>query len=169
MPFTLEAAIRHHRALDEDEQLDLELLTQTMNHSTEARHLTASALLLNEDGRVLIHQHKRLGLWLLPGGHIENQETVAEAAAREALEETGYSVRPDFLSQLVYVNSHAVGANHEHVDVCVLFRSGNRVSQGEGQPLRWASEHEVHELAAPRLAQLLGYHLPRCVGEMVKR
>lgn len=40
-------------------------------------------------------QHQRLGIvrWELPGGHVDPNETVAQAAVRETLEETGLRVR----------------------------------------------------------------------------
>src|SRR5690606_18869145 len=43
-------------------------------------------------GRVLLHRHRKLGLWLPPGGHVEPGELPDEAAVREVLEETGVAV-----------------------------------------------------------------------------
>ncbi|MFY1633651.1 NUDIX domain-containing protein [Solwaraspora sp. WMMB335] len=33
--------------------------------------------------------HRKIGLWLYPGGHVDPNETPAEAAVREVVEETG--------------------------------------------------------------------------------
>jgi ADP-ribose pyrophosphatase YjhB (NUDIX family) len=44
-------------------------------------------------GKVLLHYHAKLGLWLPPGGHIEHGELPDEAAVREVLEETGVRCR----------------------------------------------------------------------------
>jgi ADP-ribose pyrophosphatase YjhB (NUDIX family) len=44
-------------------------------------------------GRVLLHFHPKVGLWLPPGGHIELGELPDDAAVREVLEETGVSCR----------------------------------------------------------------------------
>lgn len=61
-----------------------------MNEVTEAsRHLTASAIVTDEFGRVLLVFHKASQLWVFPGGHVEPDETLSEAAHREVLEETG--------------------------------------------------------------------------------
>lgn len=44
-------------------------------------------------GRVLLHFHPKVGLWLPPGGHVEHGELPDEAAVREVLEETGVRCR----------------------------------------------------------------------------
>ncbi len=52
------------------------------------KHFTASALIIDE-GKVLSVYHKKLGVWLYPGGHIEADENPEEALFREVREETG--------------------------------------------------------------------------------
>ena len=54
-------------------------------------HITASALVIDlESRRVLLHFHRKLRRWLQVGGHLNADETdVAQAALREAREETG--------------------------------------------------------------------------------
>lgn len=54
--------------------------------------LTASGTLIHQN-RVLLVKHKKLGLWLTPGGHIEEGELPQQAAEREFWEETGIKVR----------------------------------------------------------------------------
>lgn len=55
------------------------------------KHFTASGLIV-ENGRVLLLYHKKLGVWLYPGGHIERNETPEQALIREVKEETGLDV-----------------------------------------------------------------------------
>ncbi|MCT2589795.1 NUDIX domain-containing protein [Streptomyces sp. N2-109] len=61
-------------------------------------HVTAGAILVGRDGRVLHILHNATGKWLLPGGHIEHSDdTLLQAAGRELAEETGippYVVTP---------------------------------------------------------------------------
>lgn len=54
-------------------------------------HLTASAAVLSPDGtHTCLVLHRKLELWVQPGGHFEADDlTVTEAAAREVQEETG--------------------------------------------------------------------------------
>ncbi|MFC4640373.1 NUDIX domain-containing protein [Deinococcus hohokamensis] len=67
-------------------------------------HLVAWAIFLDPEGRVLLGRRSGVsygnGLWGLPGGHVEPGEGLAEAAAREALEEVGVQVAPPALSIL---------------------------------------------------------------------
>jgi len=43
--------------------------------------------------KVLLVKHKKLGFWLAPGGHVEENELPHQAAEREFLEETGVKTR----------------------------------------------------------------------------
>ena len=53
-------------------------------------HFTASTWLVAADGaRALLTHHRKLGLWLQPGGHADGDMDLARAALREAEEESG--------------------------------------------------------------------------------
>lgn len=58
-------------------------------------HSTATAIPFSPEGRILMLHHRKLGVWLFPGGHVEQGELPDEAALREIREETG--VRAQFL------------------------------------------------------------------------
>ena len=51
------------------------------------RHFTVTTF-VSMAGATLLHWHRKVGLWLPPGGHIEPNEDPMQAARREALEET---------------------------------------------------------------------------------
>lgn len=44
------------------------------------------------DGEVLLQKREDFEVWCLPGGHVENSESAAQAAVREVREETGFEV-----------------------------------------------------------------------------
>jgi len=53
--------------------------------------LTAAGFLVNDD-KVLLVKHKKLGIWLAPGGHLNEDELPHQAAEREFWEETAIKV-----------------------------------------------------------------------------
>jgi 8-oxo-dGTP pyrophosphatase MutT (NUDIX family) len=60
-----------------------------------APHVTV-ATIVEKDGKfLLVHEHSEEKLvYNQPAGHLEPNETLAEAAVRETLEETGWTVEP---------------------------------------------------------------------------
>ncbi len=55
------------------------------------RHFTATAYIVAR-GRTLLLWHRKLQMWLPPGGHCEPNEDPVQAACREAEEESGLAV-----------------------------------------------------------------------------
>ncbi len=50
------------------------------------------AVFVVHDGAVLLHRHKKLDMWLPPGGHVEPGELPDAAAIRETKEEAGLDI-----------------------------------------------------------------------------
>ncbi|EMI5489333.1 NUDIX domain-containing protein [Providencia stuartii] len=59
----------------------------------QSKHFTATAMIRNDKGEFLLHEHPKLGFWLPPGGHIEENEEPQDAVIREVFEETGLMCR----------------------------------------------------------------------------
>mgnify|MGYP006369327581 CR=1 FL=1 len=58
--------------------------------------LVLAGWLVEKDGKLLMVQEakkKWYGMWNFPSGHVEDNETIKEAAIREVFEETGCKVR----------------------------------------------------------------------------
>jgi 8-oxo-dGTP pyrophosphatase MutT (NUDIX family) len=92
-------------------------------------HLTASCFVLDPTARqILLTLHRRGRFWVQFGGHLEpGDPTLAAAAEREALEESGLpAVRllPQARPRLVELHRHrlsaAFGPCQEHLDVAYL-------------------------------------------------
>jgi ADP-ribose pyrophosphatase YjhB (NUDIX family) len=91
------------------------------------RHFTVAVFVVHA-GRVLLHYHRKLGKWLPPGGHVEDNELPDNAAVREVFEETGVRARLvggrglpiDEPRQLVVpagIQVEHIYAGHEHIDL----------------------------------------------------
>lgn len=109
----------------------------------------SEAVVFDEQGRALLVRRADDGCWGLPGGWLEPNETPAEAARRETLEETGLVVR---ISRLVDVFTRKAGegqapqASVAIVYLCDLVSGEPRVS------------HESTEVAFMRLEEVPAWH-----------
>lgn len=108
-------------------------------------HFTASALLVSSDGgRTLLTHHRKLGLWLQPGGHADGDRDLARVALREAEEETGLpGLRPEpgiFDLDRHRIPEHRGVPAHWHYDVRYVVRAGDDeafVVSEESHALAW--------------------------------
>jgi 8-oxo-dGTP pyrophosphatase MutT (NUDIX family) len=67
---------------------------RTVTGKAQIMLLGATAVIRDEQGRVLVQQRVDSGMWNLPGGCMEVGEYPATTAMREAFEETGLEVQP---------------------------------------------------------------------------
>jgi 8-oxo-dGTP pyrophosphatase MutT (NUDIX family) len=130
-------------------QLELNRLADPFDRDADPVHLTGSAIVVGSWGTVL-HLHKRIGIWMQPGGHLEPGEAPWDAALRETREETGLPVRhPEGGHRLVHLDAHPAGA-HFHLDLRYLLLSDDvepSPPPEESQHVRWFSFPEALELA----------------------
>ena len=121
-------------------------------------------------GRVLLVHHKKLGLWLPVGGHINRNETPDEALLREIKEEVGldaeilnvnrFPVRGTVKKNLAvpfHVNVHSAG-DHEHCCLFYLCTASNadKLSiNGELKNYGWFSERGLIKSTAPEDVRLM--------------
>nr|WP_312871883.1 NUDIX hydrolase [Amycolatopsis acididurans] len=134
--------------------------------SCEAGHLTASAVVLDADAsHVLLTLHPRVGRWLQLGGHCEpSDESLAEAALREATEESGIEglwIEPEPVHLDVHPITCSLGVPTRHFDVRFTVRAprgAQPVRSDESDDLRWwpvnampPGSEELTELVAAAL------------------
>jgi len=122
------------------------------------RDFTASAFIIRNN-KILLMKHSKLGMWLQPGGHIEERETPDEAAKRETLEETGFEIEfvEDYIPKETFdktdncprpfnINLHPIRDDHYHCDFQFLARVKNRKEAShadEHDGLKWFTKQEL--------------------------
>lgn len=137
---------------------ELDRLQRPLDEHDDDVHVTASAIIVGPRGTVL-HRHKRLGLWLQPGGHIDEDETPWDAAVRETLEETGLPCRhPGSGPRLLHVDVHPGGRGHTHLDLRYLLLAPDEepvAPTGESPDVAWFDWPTAIGMADPGLAGAL--------------
>jgi 8-oxo-dGTP pyrophosphatase MutT (NUDIX family) len=128
------------------------------------RHFTVAVFVVDA-GRVLLHFHRKLGKWLPPGGHIEDNELPDDAACREVLEETGVHVRLigprgleiDAPRQLVVpagIQVEDISPGHQHIDLVYFGQLAADDEGGAQIDPRLAERDRVGWYSAAELAGL---------------
>ncbi len=104
-----------------------------MAHNNYYLDLCVDTFVLNGDA-VLLRLHDKYHFWNVPGGHVDANEDLNEAAKREVWEEVGIAVTlippshwtkedTDFNKDLVpphFMNRHRINDVHEH-SACIFF------------------------------------------------
>lgn len=65
--------------------------------SAPRRHRLSAGALVEQDGRLLLVRHHKPGVydfWVAPGGGVQGDETLEQAACREVREEAGIDIAP---------------------------------------------------------------------------
>jgi len=142
---------------------ELDALADPLSQESGPTHVTGSAIVVGPRG-VLLLKHRRLGIWLQPGGHVDPGEMPWEAALREAHEETGLNVSflgpidDQGIPPLIHVDVHAGGRGHTHLDTRYLLDGGEgdpNPPEGESQEIGWFSWDRAIEMADPGLRAIL--------------
>lgn len=141
-------------------------------HTEPGQHdHTASAFIVRYDDnvpKVLLHVHKKLGVLLQTGGHVELNETPWQAVLHEIKEETGYELNQLRLLQPKLRLKHITGAVlhpqplvfnthrfdnegiHKHTDVSFAFITESLPSglpdEGESRDQRWIGVKDLQLL-----------------------
>jgi 8-oxo-dGTP pyrophosphatase MutT (NUDIX family) len=141
-------------------------------HTNLGEHdLTASAFVVRDDfpePRLLLHMHKKLGVLLQPGGHVELNENPWQAIEHELREESGYTfdqlevlqpagslqsiTNAELHPMPVVVNTHDFDSEgtHKHTDISFAFVAHGEPlfapADGESRDLRWLSVEQLNAL-----------------------
>jgi 8-oxo-dGTP pyrophosphatase MutT (NUDIX family) len=151
--------LKVHQPVDAREQDSLQqflevvpTLVDPCSEEADIRHVTVSAIVVSDEGdAVVLHLHKRLNMWLQPGGHIDVGEDIVAAALREAREETGLPVRHEREGGVfVHLDVHPGPRGHTHFDVRFVVRAPKVTPTpgvGESPEVRWFSWNEAQAMA----------------------
>jgi ADP-ribose pyrophosphatase YjhB (NUDIX family) len=86
----------------------------------------ASAVVVDQGGRILLHRRVDNELWSIPGGGMEVGETIAETIVREVEEETGLEVEPGPLVGIYtnpqHVTAYEDGEVRQQFSICFACR-----------------------------------------------
>lgn len=117
-------------------------------------HITASGLVIHE-GKIILIFHNKLQKYIQPGGHIEEDTTLWEAAKREVQEELGLSqvelhpwhIDHDYIP--LHIDTHVIPFNekkqepqHFHHDHVFMFKTSIQdihLQQEEVSRFQWVS------------------------------
>lgn len=159
---TKQALLAYHPSTEVDGAFQQQMLTFLNDHPMDfyrrtltVGHFTASAWIVNPShDRFLLTHHRKLNRWLQLGGHIEEDANLAEAAMREALEESGLSdlklVSPDIFDLDIHSIPERKGdPEHLHLDVRFLIEANDetplRISN-ESNDLAWVDKDTIKHL-----------------------
>ena len=120
------------------------------------KHFCVSVYVFNPKSKnFLMVNHKKLGKWVQPGGHIELNEDPEEASLREVFEETGIKVKligkrypreEDYITPIA-IQKNIVKENHIHIDfVYLAYPLENQVevqNVEETDGLEWFTLEEI--------------------------
>lgn len=112
--------------------------------------------------RALLVLHRKVGRWIQPGGHAEQTDaTLAEAALREASEESGIAglaIEP----RILHLDRHPApcrpGVVHEHFDVRYLVRApagAQPIVSAESLDVRWFSRDALPDGLEATILEML--------------
>jgi ADP-ribose pyrophosphatase YjhB (NUDIX family) len=124
-----------------------------------------------QNNQILLVKENADGLWTLPGGWVDINESPAEAVAREVFEESGYIVQPVKLlalyDKLKHEHPPELFHSYKAFFLCDIqgYEPGTNIETSEP---RFFSENNLPELSRPRVVEsqihrLFDlYHHPDC-------
>jgi 8-oxo-dGTP diphosphatase len=139
---------------------------RTKKPATPDPHLVAYFLVIDPStNQVLLTDHKKAGLWLPAGGHIEPNEHPKETVKREILEELGIKAHFMIENPIFLTITKTVGQTAGHTDISLwyILKGSSSASYAfntkEFVQIRWFSPVEIpYNQSDP--------HMKRCMKKL---
>lgn len=136
---------------------------RTAKPATPDPHLVAYFLLIDSSAnQVLLVDHKKAGLWLPAGGHVEPNEHPRETVKREILEELGIEADFMMVDPVFLTVTKTVGQIARHTDVSFwyLLKGNNEMplqyDQEEFNDVRWFNINSIpYENTDPHMRRFI--------------
>jgi ADP-ribose pyrophosphatase YjhB (NUDIX family) len=119
----------------------------------------ASAVVVDQAGRILLHRRDDNELWSIPGGGMEVGERIADIIIRE-VEETGLEVKPErvvgIYSHPQHVVEYADGEVRRQFSVCFACRlvGGDLVVSDESLEVGFVTPEQIEGMPRPESIRL---------------
>ena len=123
-------------------------------HAPKANSIVpaASAIVVDNEGNILLHRRSDNDLWALPGGTMEISESIAETVVREVKEETGFDVIPEYIGGIYTNPKHVVafsdGEVRQQFSICFACKivGGEIQVSDESFEVHFFSPQEIEHL-----------------------
>lgn len=133
----------------------------------------ASAVVIDQEGRILLHRRDDNALWSIPGGAMEVGESIRQTVVREVKEETGLDVEPESIVGIYSNPGHVIeygdGEVRQQFSICFACKAvgGQLATSDESLEVGFFSPAEIdsmpmHESIRVRIRHYLE-HRPTAV------
>ena len=98
---------------------------QTYSDPPERERIAGRGIVVRE-GKILLSHELNTGVYMTPGGGIEDGETLSECCKRELMEETGYIVEP--LQHFLTINEYSFETKYvSNYFICEVIGEGKQI------------------------------------------
>ena len=171
MEFNLKKELLNYTPYNKEEQEYVKRTIHFLDNNTNcysrtnlAGHVNAGALVMAEDGSVLLNHHKILDKWLLFAGHSDGDTNSLNVAKREVMEESGITEYNDLGGKIFDVDVHLIPEDkeknepaHYHYDIRFLFIVKNKDFKisSESLEVKWMSIDEAKQVGYSSITRVL--------------